>query len=92
MFVDEHEGSIENARFVIRQPGQWVWVDFPGTRHNNGCTLTFADGHAEAWRWLEPNTLAIARKAGYINGEMGVAGRDRDLQRIHQTIPKIPIE
>lgn len=91
VFVDEHEGSIENARFVITQPGQWRWVDIPATRHRQGAVLTFADGHAEVWRWIEPNTLAIARKTGWVNGEPAVPGRDRDLSRIHQTVPLIPI-
>jgi prepilin-type processing-associated H-X9-DG protein len=92
VFVDEHQNSIENARFVIRQPEEWRWVDFPATRHDRGCTMTFADGHAEHWRWIEPNTLAISQRPGYINGVPGVPGKDRDLQRVYETVPRIPIE
>lgn len=92
VFIDEHEGSIENARFVITQPGNWSWIDFPATRHQAGCSLTFADGHAERWRWVEPNTLAIARRKGYINVVPGVPGTDRDLRRIHEAVPKVPIQ
>jgi prepilin-type processing-associated H-X9-DG protein len=92
IFEDEHEGSIENARFVVKQPGEWCWVDFPATRHNRGCTLTFADGQAECWRWIEPNTLAISKRAGYINGVPGVPGKDRDLRRIYEAVPLIPVE
>ena len=92
MFLDEHENSIENARLTITQPGIWTWIDFPATRHNNGCVLSFADGHAETWRWLEPNTLEISRRKAWIQSVPGVPGKDRDLQRIHAGVPKRPVQ
>ena len=92
VFIDEHEGSIENARFVITQPGVRSWVDHPALRHNNGSTLTFADGHAEAWRWLERSTLSAAGMKGWVQGIPGVSGRDRDLTRIQATVPVLPIQ
>jgi prepilin-type processing-associated H-X9-DG protein len=91
VFVDEHEGSIENARFVITQPGDWIWIDFPATRHNHGCNFTFADGHAEFWKWLEPNTMAISRLKGWIQSQPAIPRTDRDLRRVHQAVPRIPI-
>jgi prepilin-type processing-associated H-X9-DG protein len=55
VFIDEHEKSIQQSAFGINAPdrlwlfgtAQWDWISFPATRHNNGCTFTFADGHAE---------------------------------------------
>ncbi len=91
VFLDEHENSIENARFTVTQPGVWSWIDFPSARHNKGCVLSFADGHAERWRWLEPNTLEISERKGWIQGPSGVPGTDRDLLRIHAGVPKIPL-
>ena len=92
VFLDEHEGSIENARFVITQPGVGSWVDHPGLRHQNGTVLTFADGHAEAWRWLEKSTLSANGMKGWVQGIVGVpGGRDRDLRRIQATVPVLPI-
>ncbi len=91
VFVDEHQGSIENARFVITQPGTWSWVDHPATRHNGGGVFSFADGHAEAWKWYETNTLGADRIAGWVQAVQGVPGRDRDLKRVHSGVPKIPI-
>jgi prepilin-type N-terminal cleavage/methylation domain-containing protein/prepilin-type processing-associated H-X9-DG protein len=91
VFIDEHQGSIENARFVITQPGTWSWVDHPATRHDRGCVMSFADGHAEAWKWLERNTLYADQLKGWVQGVTGVSGRDRDLIRIHATVPKVPL-
>lgn len=90
VFIDESEGSIENARFFVYQPGTWVWLDFVAVRHNNGGTLSFADGHAEAWHWLEPNTIQISKRKGYIQDALAVNGKDRDLMRIQQGIFILP--
>jgi prepilin-type processing-associated H-X9-DG protein len=91
VFLDEHENSIENARFVSAQPGSGYWVDFPATRHSDGTVLSFADGHAEHWRWLEANTLKIGRQTGWIQGPAGKSGRDRDLDHIATGIPRVPL-
>jgi prepilin-type N-terminal cleavage/methylation domain-containing protein/prepilin-type processing-associated H-X9-DG protein len=101
VFIDEHEKSIQQSTFCVNAPGfqlfgtpQWAWISFPATRHNNGCTFTFADGHAETWRWKEPRTMAISRKPGWIawpaNYSSGV--NDRDLGRLFQAVPEtVPI-
>ncbi|MBL9135729.1 MAG: prepilin-type N-terminal cleavage/methylation domain-containing protein [Verrucomicrobiales bacterium] len=89
-FIDEHEHSIENARFVATQPGVPSWVDFPAVRHQGSATLSFVDGHAEVWRWLEPNTLRIGAGKPWIQGPRGVP-RDRDLTRIQAAIPRLPL-
>jgi len=91
MFIDESEGSIENSRFYLNQPGIWTWVDFVSVRHNGGSVINFADGHSELWRWREPNTFRIAKIKGWIQGQAAVAGSDRDLSRLQQCIPRTPI-
>ena len=91
VFLDEHEGSIENARFVITQPGVTSWVDHPASRHQGGGVLSFADGHAELWRWLEKTTLSANGAKGWVQGVQGVGARDRDLRRIQATVPVIPL-
>ena len=91
VFIDEHEGSIENARFMITQPGTWTWGDHPATRHNRAGVLSFADGHCETWRWLEPTTFSADKVPGWVQGIHGIVGRDRDLKRIHETVPVVPM-
>jgi prepilin-type processing-associated H-X9-DG protein len=76
---------------VITQPGTWSWVDHPATRHNGGGVLSFTDGHAELWKWHEPTTLSAHKVSGWVQGIQGIPGRDRDLKRIHATVPRVPI-
>jgi hypothetical protein len=88
VYIDEHENSIDNARFTMSASTAWLWIDFPAARHHNGCVLSFADAHAETWRWREPNTLRTAKLKGWIQGIAGVAGKDRDLSRLYDAAPK----
>ena len=105
VFIDEHEKSIQQSTFCLNSPGfqlfgtsQWDWISFPATRHNNGGTFSFADGHAETWHWKEPRTMEISRRnpppwnwiAWPANASSGV--NDRDLGRLFQAVPEtVPI-
>jgi prepilin-type N-terminal cleavage/methylation domain-containing protein/prepilin-type processing-associated H-X9-DG protein len=59
VFVDENEDGCQDGCFGIHSQGSipfsgaayGVWWDIPGSRHNKGCTFSFADGHAELWKW-----------------------------------------
>jgi prepilin-type N-terminal cleavage/methylation domain-containing protein/prepilin-type processing-associated H-X9-DG protein len=57
VFVDEHELSIDDGIFGIGNPyafppgGPPFWGKYPTYRHDNGATLSFADGHVEHHRW-----------------------------------------
>lgn len=101
VFIDEHEKSIQQSAFGINAPNQWwlfgtakwTWISFPATRHNNGCTFSFADGHAEAWRWVEPNTIRISSRNSWIVLQPAASSTmDRDLIRMFQSVPEqVPI-
>jgi prepilin-type processing-associated H-X9-DG protein len=61
VFIDEHQDTLLDAQFG--NPAQlWYfpdeWFDKPADRHNQGCNLSFADGHAERWKWQVPKTPA----------------------------------
>jgi len=58
-FVDVHEDSILDSHFGIPPRGpmfasvQPKWWDLPAGRHSQGGNFSFADGHAEHWRWAK---------------------------------------
>jgi prepilin-type processing-associated H-X9-DG protein/prepilin-type N-terminal cleavage/methylation domain-containing protein len=58
VFIDVHEDGILDALFGIPTEGSgWAlntYWDLPANRHNQGCNLSFADGHVEHWRWAAP--------------------------------------
>jgi len=57
VFMDVHEGGILDALFGIPPPDSYwdgIWFDLPANRHNRGCSVSFADGHAERWQWHVP--------------------------------------
>jgi len=74
-FIDENPWTIDDGLFSVKVLEQ-VWHNAPATRHNNGATLAFADGHAEQWRWIEPTTALIR------NWNAPAKPGDRDLQRL----------
>jgi len=72
VFLDVHEDEIVDSLFGIPWPGSGVpnqWWDLPANRHIQGCNLSFADGHAEHWRWTVPKIFTAAPQAVVGEGE-----------------------
>jgi prepilin-type N-terminal cleavage/methylation domain-containing protein len=58
VLLDEDERSI-NDGFFVTDPEARVWVDFPAAsahRHAYSYELSFADGHSETWKQMDPRT------------------------------------
>lgn len=57
VFADVNEDQILDALFGVPLPRTSYdgrWLDLPANRHTQGGNLSFADGHAERWRWVAP--------------------------------------
>ena len=60
VFIDENENTIYDGQFgnPLDPPMMYYrgnqWWDMPANRHNQGANLSFADGHAEHWKWHAP--------------------------------------
>ena len=66
VFVDVHEAEIMDTQFGIPVAvddffAYGNWWDVPANRHNQGCNFSFADGHAEYWRWKVPMNVTVPR-------------------------------
>jgi prepilin-type N-terminal cleavage/methylation domain-containing protein/prepilin-type processing-associated H-X9-DG protein len=53
-FIDEDDRTISNGTFFSPEEIGPIWRYLPAARHALGCNLSFADGHAEHWRWRWP--------------------------------------
>jgi hypothetical protein len=51
--------------------------------------LSFADGHAESWRFVSPDTIRIGRLPPYIQSQT-VKVNDPDLRRFQAASLKVP--
>ncbi|PYI87154.1 MAG: hypothetical protein DME26_07130 [Verrucomicrobia bacterium] len=60
VFLDEHPDSINDGYFVNR-PYELEWTDLPASYHNGAGMFSFADGHAEAHRWMLSSTKPPAK-------------------------------
>jgi prepilin-type N-terminal cleavage/methylation domain-containing protein/prepilin-type processing-associated H-X9-DG protein len=53
VFADESVNTIDDGYFAVQLAS--VWQNSPTVRHMQGCQFSFADGHAEHWRWRTLN-------------------------------------
>ncbi|MDD5139614.1 MAG: prepilin-type N-terminal cleavage/methylation domain-containing protein [Verrucomicrobiales bacterium] len=51
VFLDECEETIEDGLFLFYREPSLIWQNSTSHRHNQGENLSFADGHAEYWKW-----------------------------------------
>jgi hypothetical protein len=59
LFIDERPDSLNNAMFMVstgNSPTTAAIDNWPSNLHSGSAVMDFADGHAEAHRWLDPRT------------------------------------
>jgi len=61
VYVDEGKTSTQSWTIFYDQPSWW---DLPPTRHGAGTNFSFADGHAEYWKWQDTRTTKVAHQEG----------------------------
>ena len=57
VFIDENEDTMLDTHFGMPTANYGntnQWWDMPANRHDQGANLSFADSHAEHWRWAVP--------------------------------------
>jgi len=79
VFIDESSKTLEDGYFAIQVDNR-VWQNDPSDRHNRAANVSFADGHSDLYKWLEPKTgkhdyNAPAQRPG-----------DRDFDRVSAAI------
>jgi len=79
-FLEEHEQSIDDGAMEVDNPLDGApstdnWFDLPADRHNQGCAVSFADGHAMVWRLKYPKGFST---------HLQPAANDMDLRDLRQ--------
>ena len=77
VFLDEDPKSIDDTVLCVYMTGN-TWWNVPARWHSRGSNLSFADGHVEHWRWMDPGTLTV------VSG--GTTGSNQDLVRLQGAI------
>jgi len=69
VLIDEREDSINDGLFqtdlVDRGPAARI-VDYPASYHNRAAGLSFADGHAEIRKWVDPRTTPNLKRGALL--------------------------
>jgi prepilin-type N-terminal cleavage/methylation domain-containing protein/prepilin-type processing-associated H-X9-DG protein len=75
------QNSIDNGALGIYplSSGSGYW-NVPSSRHNNGCVVSFADAHAESWKWKDQYIQTAIRY-------QTSPSTDKDARRIQETVP-----
>jgi prepilin-type processing-associated H-X9-DG protein len=53
--------NVNLGGFVLLNGSTYTWWDVPAYFHNDTSTIGFADGHAERHRWVDPDTIRLAK-------------------------------
>ncbi len=98
VIVDERSDSINDPYFAIDMsntgtpegngsPRPFYIIDYPASYHNGAGTASFADGHVEVHKWLEPTTKPAMGKA---RARVYTSPTDRDVHWLqeHSTCTK----
>ncbi len=85
VFLDERAETLSEGVFYLsmdgspERPGVATFYDFPASSHHGAASLSFADGHAEMKKWLDPRTIPArltATGSGYPAGTPSPDNRD----------------
>jgi prepilin-type processing-associated H-X9-DG protein len=95
VFGEEAQTSLDDGEFAMYPlvngaVAANTWWNLASTRHNNGSTFSFADGHAEYWKWhgatLAGNQNNASPNAIGLNGDIAGDTSD-DLPRAEGVVP-----
>lgn len=67
VLLDEREDSINDGFWVVWMPGypnlaETRIIDYPASYHNGAAGISFADGHSEIHKWVDPRTIPLLEK------------------------------
>jgi hypothetical protein len=84
VFAEVHPDNICLPAFMVYMPGEGLdgFYHYPAGHHSRGSALSFADGHIESRRWLDPRTTPPV--AGQILGHWDSSPGNQDLEWLRE--------
>ncbi len=86
VFIDERDDSIDDGYFGVDMNGVGsaiIIANYPASYHNGAGGLSFADGHAEIKKWVDPRTKPPRVQGQYIP-TYGLSPNNRDMVWIQE--------
>lgn len=81
VFIEEREDSINDGYFAVAAARRYAIIDTPANYHDNAAVLSFADGHVDKKKWLEPSTTPPLRPGVHLSGvPFPTPPTDRDMR------------
>lgn len=91
VFIDEREDSINDGLFAINAAARYAIIDYPSLYHSGGACISFADGHTDYHKWVEPTTNPPLVAGQRLPGDSKpTSSTDRDVAWLiqHSTSPR----
>ena len=94
VFLDESPNTIDDGQFGTSPSGPNYtvneWLNYPSARHSNGAGFSFADGHAETFKWRGGRLPGL--EANPQPQPIPVSGTDLnpDLRRVQAALAILP--
>lgn len=88
VFIDEHPDSINYGDFAVAMndgvaPTRIYMIDVPASYHNGAGGLSFADGHAEVHKWIDPRTR-VEVTGNYMASSVQPSPRNKDMMYLSE--------
>ena len=84
VFLDE--GRVTPDSYACHYLNQ-RWWDAPFVRHGDGTNVSFADGHADYWKWVGKKTLETGKMANPAHQMVPETPEEiEDLHRLHKAV------
>lgn len=80
VFVDEGRTTTQSWTIFYDRASWW---DLPPTRHGEGTNFSFADGHAEYWKWQDVRTTKVSHQEGDYQSLVALDDNP-DIQRVQR--------
>ena len=91
VLLDEHPDSINAGGFanqMVESASSARIIDYPASYHNGAAGLSFADGHSEIKKWVDPRTVEPVKFKLMSLNVASPNNRDMIWLGDHTTIPK----